>query len=90
MGPKLSLALTPEAWVMSCLSRLSASGVVLLSSYVCLIKQITKCDKPKLSAQRTAGIRRVHRHLVSKTLHSCMHSQAVVFALGHLGHRLAT
>jgi hypothetical protein len=87
VGPKLSLALTPEAWVMSCLSRLSASGVVLLSSYVCLIKQITKCDKPKLSAQRTAGIRRVHRHLVSKTLHSCMHSQAVVSALGH---RLAT
>src|SRR6266851_8641629 len=62
-----SLALTPEAWVMSRLSRLSASGIIPLSSYVCLIKQITKCDKPKFSAQRTAGIRCVHRHLVSIT-----------------------
>ena len=57
VSPKLSLALTPEAWVMSCLSRLSASGIIPLSSYVCLMKQITKCDKPKLSAHRTAGIR---------------------------------
>jgi hypothetical protein len=84
VGPKFSLALTPEAWVMSCLSWLSASGVILLSSYVCLIKQITKCDKPKLSAQRTAGIRCVHRHLVSNIT---FRYQAVVFALGH---RLAT
>lgn len=55
MGPKLSLALTPEAWVMSCLSRLSASGVILLSSYVCLIKQINKVRQAQIKRTEDCG-----------------------------------